>query len=70
MYPDMVENFVPICGSAKCSGYNWLFLESLAAALEADSVFDSGRYTEYPEAGMNAFCAIYAAWAFSQEFFR
>ena len=70
MYPDMVENVVPICGSAKCSGHNWLFLESLAAALEADSVFDSGRYMEYPEAGMNAFCAIYAAWAFSQEFFR
>ena len=70
MYPDMVENVVPICGSAKCSGHNWLFLESLAVALEADHVFDSGRYTEYPEAGMNAFCAIYAAWAFSQEFFR
>ena len=70
MYPDMVENVVPICGSAKCSAHNWLFLESLAAALEADSTFDCGRYTEYPQAGMNAFCAIYAAWAFSQEFFR
>ena len=51
MYPDMVENVVPICGSAKCSGHNWLFLESLAVALEADHVFDSSRYTEYPEAG-------------------
>ena len=70
MYPDMVENVVPVCGAAKCSNHNWLFLESLAAALEADSVFDHGRYTQYPEAGMKAFCAIYAPWAFSQEFFR
>ena len=70
MYPDMVENVVPICSAAKCSDHNWLFLDSLAAALEADAVFDHGRYTQYPEAGMKAFCAIYAAWAYSQEFFR
>jgi|TARA_B100001971_G_scaffold33390_1_gene27905 homoserine O-acetyltransferase len=70
MYPDMVENVVPICGTAKCSGHNWLFLEGLAAALEADPVFNGGRYTEYPPAGMKAFCTVYAGWAFSQEFFR
>jgi homoserine O-acetyltransferase len=70
MYPDMVENVVPICSAAKCSGHNWLFLDSLAVGLKADSIFDHGRYTEYPEAGMRAFCAIYAAWAYSQEFFK
>lgn len=70
MYPDMIENVVPICGTAKCSGHNWLFLEGLAAALEADPVFAGGRYTEYPHNGMKAFCTVYAGWAFSQEFFR
>ena len=70
MYPDMVENVVPICGTAKCSGHNWLFLEGLAAALEADPVFAGGRYTDYPHDGMKAFCTVYAGWAFSQEFFR
>jgi homoserine O-acetyltransferase len=49
VYPDMVDNLVPICSAAKCSGYNWLFLDSLAAGLEADAVFDHGRFTEYPE---------------------
>ena len=70
MYPDMLENVVPICGAAKCSGHNWLFLEGLAATLEADPVFAGGRYTEYPQDGMKAFCTVYAGWAFSQEFFR
>ena len=70
LYPDMVENFVPICGSSKCSVHNWLFLESLTACLQADPVFAGGHYTEYPIAGMKAFCAVYAAWLFSQEFFR
>ena len=70
MYPDIVENFVPICGTAKCSGHNWLFLESLATAIAVDPVFDNGNYTEYPTSGMKAFNTIYSAWAFSQEFFR
>ena len=33
-------------------------------------MFAGGHYTEYPIAGMKAFCAVYAAWLFSQEFFR
>jgi len=70
MYPDIVENFVPICGTAKCSGHNWLFLESLATAMAVDPVFDNGNYTEYPTSGMKAFNTIYSAWVFSQEFFR
>tara|TARA_Y100001934_G_scaffold85937_1_gene106794 strand:- start:103 stop:1134 length:1032 start_codon:yes stop_codon:yes gene_type:complete len=70
MFPDMVENFVPICGTAKCSTHNWLFLESLYTCLKTDPVFSEGNYSEYPIAGMKAFCAVYAAWLFSQEFFR
>jgi len=70
MFPEMVDCFVPICGTAKCSGHNWLFLESLAVAISTDPVFNNGNYTEYPSAGMAAFNTIYAAWAFSQEFFR
>ena len=70
IYPDLVENVVPICATAKCSGHNWLFLESLIATLVADPIFAGGSYAEYPHEGMRAFCTVYAAWAFSQEFFR
>ena len=31
LYPDMVETFVPICGSSICSVHNWLFFETLTA---------------------------------------
>ena len=43
MFPDIVENLVPSCGTAKCSGHNWLFLESLATAIAVDPVFDNGN---------------------------
>ena len=68
MFPDMVENFVPICGTAKCSTHNWLFLESLYTCLKTDPVFSEGNYSEYPMAGMKAFCAVYAAWLFRKNF--
>ena len=58
MYPHMVENVVPICGTAKCSGHNRLFLESLSNCFEDDPVFNGGRYTEYPHTGMKAFCTV------------
>ena len=70
IHPDVVENVLPICATAKCSGHNWLFLEGLVATLEADPIFAGGSYAEYPHEGMRAFCTVYAAWAFSQEFFR
>ena len=70
MYPTMVQNFIPICGTSKCSAHNWLMLESLANTLKTDPAFNNGDYQEYPIAGMKAFCSVYTAWVFSQEFFR
>ena len=68
MYPTMVQNFIPICGTSKCSAHNWLMLESLVNTLKTDPVFNNGNYQEYPMAGMKAFCSVYTAWVFSQEF--
>ena len=45
-------------------------LESLANTLKTDPVFNNGNYQQYPMAGMKAFCSVYTAWVFSQEFFR
>ena len=44
LYPDMVENIVPSCGSAKCSRHNFVFLEGGKAALTADSAWKNGWY--------------------------
>jgi homoserine O-acetyltransferase len=69
-HPDMVERAAVVCGSARCSPYNQLFLESVKAALTADPAFKNGRFTEKPVAGLRAMGRVYAGWAMSYEFYR
>jgi homoserine O-acetyltransferase len=68
-YPNMVERFVAICGSARTSAHNQLFLDSVAAALKADSTFNDGNYSEPPTRGLAAFSTVYAGWFASQKFY-
>ena len=42
----------------------------MKAALQADSAYNHGRYTNQPVRGLRAFGTAYAGWAYSQEFFR
>jgi homoserine O-acetyltransferase/O-succinyltransferase len=69
-YPDDVAAVLPICGAARCSPHNAVFLEGLRAALTADPTFRGGRYTEPPVAGLAAFGRVYAGWAYSRDFFH
>lgn len=69
-YPDMVASLLPFCGSAKCSPHNFVFLDGVKAALEADGNWNGGDWTVQPAAGLKAFGRVYAGWAFSQAFFR
>jgi len=68
--PEMVENALIVCATAKTSIHNRVFLEGVKAALCADQCFDSGDYVEPPIAGLKAFARVYAGWAYSQTFFR
>lgn len=69
-HADMVDAILPICGAAKVSPHNHLFLAGAKAALTADSNFDEGDYAEPPRKGLLAFGQVYAGWVFSQRFFR
>ena len=69
-HPDMVGAILPICGAARISTHNWLFVEGAKAALRADQNFNGGDYEAVPEIGMEAFAKVYAGWVFSQDFFR
>ena len=69
-FPDLVENILPFCASAKTSSHNHVFLEGVKAALMADSNFNNGFYSEPPVKGLKAFGRVYAGWAFSQTFYR
>ncbi|MGE0827176.1 MAG: alpha/beta fold hydrolase [Candidatus Binatia bacterium] len=70
LYPDMVHAIAPICGSARTSPHNSLFIEGVRAALVTDAAFAEGWYQTPPVKGLRAFSRVYMGWAFSQDFFR
>jgi homoserine O-acetyltransferase len=70
LYPDIVQAIAPVCGSARTSPHNYLFLEGVKAALQADAAFADGWYQAPPVKGLLAFSRVYAGWAYSQDFFR
>jgi homoserine O-acetyltransferase len=69
-FPDMVQRAAVVCGSAKCSPFNHVFLEGVKAALTADPAFVDGRFIAQPVAGMRAMGRVYAGWAMSHGFYR
>jgi homoserine O-acetyltransferase/O-succinyltransferase len=70
LYPGMVTRLACLCGTAKTTEHNRVFLESLRAALRADENFRDGFYDVAPRLGLKAVGRIYAGWAFSQEWYR
>jgi homoserine O-acetyltransferase len=70
LFPEMVGAIAPICGSARTSPHNVVFLEGLKAALMADAAFNDGWYETPPVKGLIAFGRVYAGWVYSQDFYR
>lgn len=69
-YPDMVQRAAIVCGSARCSPYNHVFLESVKAALTTDPAYEDGRFVEKPSAGLRAMGRVYAGWAMSHGYYK
>lgn len=70
LYADMLDGIAPICGSARISDHNHLFVSSAVETLRLDPAFKDGWYDAPPVRGLLAFGRVYAAWLFSQDFFR
>lgn len=70
LYPQMVPRLACLCGTAKTTEHNRIFLESLRAAIEADERFRDGYYDTQPLGGLRAVGRIYAGWAYSQDWYR
>jgi len=70
LFPEVVGAIAPICGSARTSPHNVVFLEGLKAALTADAGFNDGWYDHPPVKGLIAFARVYAGWVYSQDFYR
>ena len=70
LYSNMVPRLACICGTAKTTDHNRVFLESLRAAIEADGLYNDGNYDAQPLGGLRAVGRIYAGWAYSQDWYR
>ncbi len=68
--PERCRRLLGLCGTARTSPHNRVFLLSLRQALTADPAWDGRRFRALPETGLRTFATIYASWACSQPFFR
>lgn len=69
-YPDFADRIVATSGTAKTWPHGIVRLEGQIAALTADAEFRGGDYTSPPKKGLEAFGMVWAAWLYSQEWWR
>jgi homoserine O-acetyltransferase len=68
--PERTRRICCVCGTARTTPHNRVFLLSLRQALTADPSWDGNRFRGVPEQGLRTFALIYASWAASQPFYR
>lgn len=71
LFPAQVRAMVALCGSAKTSAHNWVFLEGVKAALTRGTGRPIPREdADGRRAALRAVGRVYAGWALSQAFYR
>jgi homoserine O-acetyltransferase len=71
LHPEFVERAVVVCGSARTSVHNRVFLSGLLRVLEAAPEYlGRGRFSAEPRLALRAFAHVYAGWGLSQDFYR
>src|SRR5579872_7462657 len=69
-YPEFAGRIVATSGTAKTYPHGVVRLEGQISAITADSTFHGGDYTAPPKKGLEAFGMVWAAWLYSQEWWR
>jgi homoserine O-acetyltransferase len=69
-YPAFMDAIVATSGTAKCYGHGYVRLEGQIAALTTDPAWQDGDYKAPPAKGLEAFGLVWAAWLYSQEWWR
>lgn len=70
LYPERVQRIAALCGTAKTTDHNRIFLYSLRAALTSDPAWVGDHFAGTPDRGFHTFTQIYASWAASQAYYR
>src|SRR5579864_4606668 len=69
-YPTFADRIVATAGTAKTYGHGIVRLESEITAITTDPAYLDGDYTAEPERGIQVFSMVWAAWLFSQDWWR
>ena len=69
LFPDMVERICVVCGSARTSTNNFVFLDGIKAALTTDCLWQDNWFAAPPVRGLKAFGRGYAGWVWSPAFY-
>ncbi|MFM9089423.1 MAG: alpha/beta fold hydrolase, partial [Cyanobium sp.] len=68
--PERCQRLLALCGTARTTAHNRLFLLSLRQALTADPAWTGVGFDGEPLQGLRTFALVYASWAASQPFYR
>jgi homoserine O-acetyltransferase len=69
-YPRFADKIVATSGTAKCWPHGVVRLESQITAITNDPAFANGDYSSPPARGLETFGMVWAAWLYSQEWWR
>ena len=69
-YPAFADRIVATSGTAKCYPHGVVRLEGQIAAITSDAAFEQGDYKAPPAKGLQVFGTVWAAWLYSQEWWR
>jgi homoserine O-acetyltransferase/O-succinyltransferase len=70
LYPERVARVAALCGTARTTDHNKIFLQSLRCALTSDPTWNGYGFEGVPDRGFQTFARIYASWAASPAFYR
>jgi homoserine O-acetyltransferase len=69
-HPDFMDRIVVTSGTAKTHPHGVVRLEGQITAITSDAAFNGGNYATQPAKGIEATSIVWAAWLFSQEWWR
>jgi homoserine O-acetyltransferase len=69
-FADAVESILPLCGSARTSAHNYVFLQTMKMAVKSSPDWLDGEYEGNALGALRQFWLNADAWGFSQEYFR
>lgn len=70
LFPQSVARICAVCGSARTSIHNKVFLDGVRATLTGDPSWRGTYFADHPVRGLRAMGRVYAGWAMSQAFYR